>query len=316
MNSKARPSLSVVICTHNPRPQFLNRVLKSLQEQTYEKNSWELIIIDNASTTSVVKNLDLSWHPSGRVVAEPTLGLTHARLRGVAETGGEYICFVDDDNVLDSDYLEQGIRIGREFKQLGAWGGDIRPEWEVSPPIWISRYSEMLALRTVDIALWCNSRRAGFNPPCGAGLFVSRDVAERYATELKSDNWRRDLDRKGSSLISGGDTDLVYTSESLMRGWGVFPELRLTHLIPKERTERDYILRLTRGIAASVALIQCQSGGQPRIYSRLVRFLWYWYKRIRRGSLIADEFVAIQAGRSDAVRILRDKRPPIASRGS
>lgn len=314
MNVNAKRAVAVVICTHNPRYQFLSRVLKSLKEQTLDLGRWELVVVDNASSNSVIQELDaLSWHPVAKVVVEPTLGLTHARLKGVAATNAEIICFVDDDNVLDGDYLEQGVRIGEAFTQLGAWGGDIRPEWESAPPAWISRYSEMLALRSVKTALWSNTRKAGFNPPCGAGLFVRRTVAERYASDLQREEWRRELDRKGSSLISGGDTDLVYTSENLNLGWGVFPELRLTHLIPKERTEQAYILRLMRGITTSVALLQFQSGSHPRVYPWWLRGLWYWYKRVRRGRLVADEFLAVQAGRLDAVRLIKEKAPPVAS---
>ena len=50
---------------------------------------------------------NISWHPNGRHVREDELGLTPARLRGVAEAVAELLVFVDDDNILDPDYLEQ-----------------------------------------------------------------------------------------------------------------------------------------------------------------------------------------------------------------
>ena len=45
--------LSVIICTHNPRLDYLGRVLDALREQTLGKEQWELVVVDNASTSSL-----------------------------------------------------------------------------------------------------------------------------------------------------------------------------------------------------------------------------------------------------------------------
>ena len=42
--------ISAIICTHNPRPHYLRRVLEALERQTLAKAEWELLLIDNAST--------------------------------------------------------------------------------------------------------------------------------------------------------------------------------------------------------------------------------------------------------------------------
>ena len=44
----------------------------------------------------------------------------------------------------------------------------------------------------------------------------------------------RITDRKGTSLL-GGDIEISYVARDVGFGTGVFPELRLAHLIPKER---------------------------------------------------------------------------------
>jgi hypothetical protein len=41
--------LSVILCTHNPRPDYLSRVLASLRGQTLPAEQWEFLLIDNAS---------------------------------------------------------------------------------------------------------------------------------------------------------------------------------------------------------------------------------------------------------------------------
>ena len=57
---------SVVICTHNPRQNYLERTLDSLRAQTLPSHKWELILVDNASREPVADKCDLTWHPRGR----------------------------------------------------------------------------------------------------------------------------------------------------------------------------------------------------------------------------------------------------------
>src|SRR5262245_36682556 len=120
---------SVIISTHNPRPAYLGRVLDALRAQTLAKEQWELIVVDNVCTEPLDSRVDLSWHPAARILREDELGLTPARLRGIAESAGAILIFVDDDNVLATDYLEQSLKIGADFPFLGAWGGSIDLEF-------------------------------------------------------------------------------------------------------------------------------------------------------------------------------------------
>src|SRR5438067_3374284 len=129
-------SASVIICTHNPRALFLSRVLEALQVQTVPVERWELIIIDNASLEPLTPaTWDLSWHPRARIVREEELGLSVARTRGMRESAAELLLFVDDENVLDPNYLAEVMKIGLQWPQLGTWGaGSIKPDFEVDPP--------------------------------------------------------------------------------------------------------------------------------------------------------------------------------------
>jgi glycosyltransferase involved in cell wall biosynthesis len=86
-------------------------VHSGLQRQTLPLYSWEYLIIDNNSQPSLAENVDLGWHPYARVVREEQLGLTAARLRGIKESTAALLVFVDDDNVLAADFLEQAIAI-------------------------------------------------------------------------------------------------------------------------------------------------------------------------------------------------------------
>src|SRR5690349_9705551 len=121
--STCEPAVTVIICTHNPRPDYLGRCLAALEAQTLYPDKWELILIDNASVPDRAPRPDLSWHPHTRLIHEGNLGLTPARLRGIREAKGSLLVFVDDDNVLNADYLEMALHIAEEKTFLGAWSG-------------------------------------------------------------------------------------------------------------------------------------------------------------------------------------------------
>src|SRR3954470_17804241 len=97
--------VSVILCTHNPRFESLQRVLAGLRSQTLPVSDWELLLIDNATPEPLEKTVDLRWHPNGQVIREEQLGLAFARLRGIKESKSDLLVFVDDDNVLEPDYF-------------------------------------------------------------------------------------------------------------------------------------------------------------------------------------------------------------------
>lgn len=235
----------VVICTRNPRANYLSRVLLALQRQTLPVTEWELLLVDNGSDNPLEDCVDLSWHRTARVVRESEPGLTPARLRAIAEVRGELITFVDDDNVLHRSYLSECMLIAQHFPCLGAWGGQVFPEFEIPPAPGLEDLLEGLALRQFHQVRWSNYDTS--TCPYGAGLCVRASVADRYAGLASSDPIRRSLDRQGNSLIGGGDLDLAMTSYQLGMGTGLFPQLKVLHLIPKHRVESDYLYEICVG---------------------------------------------------------------------
>jgi hypothetical protein len=62
-------------------------------------------------------------------------------------------------------------------------------------------------------------------------------------------------DRQGDSLFSGGDVEISYVCCRHGLGIGIFPELKLTHLIPRRRLSEDYFVRLAEGTCFSGFLL-------------------------------------------------------------
>jgi glycosyltransferase involved in cell wall biosynthesis len=249
--------LSIIICTHNPRPDYLQRVLDALKAQTLPPEQWELLLVDNASKEPLVSAWNLAWHPHARHVREDELGLTAARLRGIKESAAELLIFVDDDNVLAPDYLSKALSLSISRSCLGAFGGNITGEFESKPESWINIMLPILALVNVKDEQWVCSPGTGAQlmAPCGAGMVIRKTVAAYYAKVSASDPLRRGLDRRGASLVSSGDIDMALCACALGLAVGRFPQLELTHLIASRRLKRDYLLRLAEESAFSDAIL-------------------------------------------------------------
>jgi glycosyltransferase involved in cell wall biosynthesis len=251
MRGDAGIELSVIIPTHNPHAGRLERTLAGLRGQSLATERWELIVVDNASPHPVAEGFDVTWHPHGRVVREETLGLTPARLRGFAEARAEACVLVDDDNVLDGDYLTNAVEALRTNPRVGAFGGKSLPEYEVALPEWFEEVHGPLAIadhgdspRVVTAAEFAATREFPAIAPVGAGMCLRTEVARSWCRQTQGDALRSSLDRKGTSLVSAGDNDIVLTV--LHEGWdvGYFPQLSLTHIMPAGRLTKEYHARL------------------------------------------------------------------------
>jgi glycosyltransferase involved in cell wall biosynthesis len=252
---------SVVICTHNPRSDYFARVLDGLRNQTLPLDKWELLIVDNASRLPLASSWDISWHPASRHISEGELGVSWARRRGIQEASADLIVFVDDDNILDETYLAEAIQIGQEWPSLGAWGsGCIRGDFEIEPP---ESLRSWLPVREVTAPRWSNLAGLhlfGESPeeaiPWGAGLCVRKDLANAYR-QFSDQSSLQITSRQGGSLLGCEveDAEIAFVCCSHGLGVGIFPELKITHLIPERRVSEDYIVRFAEGTCLSNFLL-------------------------------------------------------------
>lgn len=272
-----KPTISVITCTHNPRQDYIEKVLAALKSQTLPLEQWEFLLVDNVSERLLSSEIDLSWHPQARHIREDKLGLTPARLRGIQEAQADILILVDDDNVLDSDYLEISLKISKDWPMIGAWGGQVIGKFEESPPEWTKPYWKYLGIREFDQDKWSNLLHQHETTPCGAGMCIRKVVANQYAEFIAHDPKRMGLDRNGQSMSSCGDTDLAFTACDLGLGTGQFTALKLTHLIPLSRLQESYLEKLQEGICYSHIILDSFRGKFPKKPSWRKR-LSAWYQ--------------------------------------
>lgn len=251
-HGRTLPAVSVIVATHNPDATRLTSAMDGLRRQTLPPSEWELLIVDNASQPRIeAGDIDLTWHGNARLISEPHLGLTAARRTGLAESAGDVIVLVDDDNVLAKDYLQQALCILKSHTTLGAIGGRSVGKFDAPLQHWHEEFLDLLAVRDLgDHVITSDDIHEPYPrcAPIGAGMVLRRQAILDWLTENPD---RLPPDRQGRQLTSGGDNDIVLSV--LKRGWTVAyrPELTLTHLIPRSRLTARYLGRLNYAIQRS-----------------------------------------------------------------
>jgi len=99
-------SVSIVIPCYNAAP-FLREALDSTLRQTVP--AAEVILVDDGSTDDSAAIAE-SYGPPVRVIRQANQGESVARNAGLAAARGEYIVFLDADDVLDAQLLEMQLR--------------------------------------------------------------------------------------------------------------------------------------------------------------------------------------------------------------
>ena len=241
--------LSVVICTYNPDVERLQRVVRALELQVLEKDCWECIVVDNNSAARWFDVYDWSWHPRIKVVQEPRQGLTLARIKGIEESTGDIILFVDDDMVLDKDYLKAAVGIFEAYPFVGVLGGCGEGEYAHAVPSWLEEFRHMLCdfsrmpERKQEFQ-YAMTKVPGPWIPVGAGMAMRRDVALHYRQLVLNDHFRMGLDRTGDSLAGSGDADIACEAIEMGYASATTNRMKFTHIIPAERMTCDYMEKL------------------------------------------------------------------------
>ena len=300
--------LSVIICSYNPEKEYLNRTLTALKHQTLDKNQWELLLVDNNSEKLLSESFDLGWHPNARHLIERKQGLTAARLNGIREAGGEMLIFVDDDNILSEDYLETACTIADNDPVIGAFGGSIMPEFEIEPDPKLLKHTGKLAIRTVEQDNISNSY-SGHTQPYGAGLVIRKKIAATYADNIKG-NTRETLDRVGQSLGSAGDIDMALTSIDMGYKNGLFKNLALIHIIPKERLTLDYLGKIRKGVNYSGMLLRYYRFNKkpPKPYPFPIQMFKHLYKRVTLNKTDYTMYMASEKARTMFYNTIRKSK--------
>ena len=115
-------SVTIVMPVYNTDKKLMKTCIDSIKRQTYP--NWTLLIVDDGSLPETAAFCD-SFTEDGRikVIHQKNTGVSGARNNGTMNAGGDYILYVDADDILSDFVLEEGVNIARSLKADVVCGG-------------------------------------------------------------------------------------------------------------------------------------------------------------------------------------------------
>lgn len=118
--------ISVVIPLYN-KEKSITTTLESVLAQGY--TDYEVIVVDDGSTDNsadVVRNLvDGKWklvNNKIQLISQPNAGVSAARNAGIMVARGEYVAFLDGDDLWDKDFLKELVRLMEDYPSKSIYG--------------------------------------------------------------------------------------------------------------------------------------------------------------------------------------------------
>jgi len=242
--------ISIVLCCYNSEPR-LPKTLEYLAKQEIRKDiPVELLVVNNASTDRT-KEIALSewgkYHTRFmfRIIDEETPGHMFARQKGGQEAQYEYILFCDDDNWLQSDYLQIAFDLMEANTRIGALSGQTIAIGDMDFPEWFSDFQTSYAVGKQADDSGDVSEKGWI---WGAGMMIRRDLLNKV---LDKKHPFLNQGRTGNVLTSGDDCEIC--KRILLLGYALYYDqnLLLHHYISPYRLTWAYKKKLLDTIEIS-----------------------------------------------------------------
>ena len=263
--------ISIIICTYN-REKYIGPLLESIAKNDYPKSEYEILLVDNNCTdnTHSICNMFAQQHADVkfRYVVEPEQGLSAARNKGIKEAKGDIIIYVDDDALVDTNYISSFADHFANNPTTMAAGGPIEPLYETEEPKWMSPYTKAL------LTAWMNYGNVVCNYPKGR-YPGGGNAAYRKVVFDKVGLFNTELGRKGTALLASEEKDIFDKMHALGMQVKYLPTPILHHIIPQTKLEKPYFDRLTRQIGDSERM-RTQAISTKKYISRLGSELVKW----------------------------------------
>ncbi|MDO4191564.1 MAG: glycosyltransferase family 2 protein [Bacteroidales bacterium] len=239
--------LSVLICTYN-REKYVYNVLRSVALNTFPRNNYEIILVDNNCTDNTVGECERFCNDfpdiTFRRVVEKNQGLSYARNRAIAEASGEILVYVDDDALVNDDFLQAYDDIFNMMPEAMGAGGQVQPLYETEEPTWMSHYTKVLITSYKYDGDKIKENKCG-KFPSGGNMGFRREVFEKVGA------FNPELGRKGKNLIGAEEKDFNDRMQKAQLKTFYIPRAILYHIISPVRFTKEYFVNLTYSIGKS-----------------------------------------------------------------
>jgi glycosyltransferase involved in cell wall biosynthesis len=276
--------VSVVICCYNSAG-IIEETLDYLQRQ--ETNvKWEVVLVNNASTDQTtrvsLKKWGLNPVTNLEIVNEKEPGLAHARKAGIDKAQYDIISFVDDDNFVPTNWVNEVAEVFKN-SEVGILGVTAIGSFDNSPPQWYENHKHAFATGELYDFSGDVSQIGGVY---GAGMSIRKKI---YA-ELGAKKWQPLLTGRIGKLQMGGEDSEICLAAKLI-GYKVFyaKDLVIQHYIKKDRITEERLVNMTIGFGfADLFLLPYEVAhrakvGKPQQFDewRQSVFFNYFSKKVR-----------------------------------
>jgi glycosyltransferase involved in cell wall biosynthesis len=233
----------LVVCTHNPNPPRLWKVLNGIRSNTAP---FRLVVIDNASSNSA--EWDFQSEFRYELIIEPRLGNAYARKVALnILQDDELLIFIDDDNIIPSNFVLHALMLIGSNPHWGCYGGRSKKDEGLKVPFGFKIFLPFLGIRDLgnENLEVRSSKSWNIVEPIGAGMCLHPKLVTLIRSHLDVDsNAYFSLGRKGGSLVSGEDSFFARMASELNMFWGYSPSLEFIHDINPSRLKLKYLVNL------------------------------------------------------------------------
>ena len=238
--------ISAIISTFN-RAHFLDVLFDSIVKQTILPERFEVVIVNNNCTdnTEAVCHKFTAENPSIKVFycIEKQQGLSYGRNRGIAESKGKIVTFLDDDAFLAPNFFETTLNFFEKHNDINAIGGKILLHYMEKKPSWYNPYLASL-LGYFNLG----DKEVIFS---GRNYFRGSNMSFRKEIFIKYGNFNTSLGRVGKSLFGNEEKELYFRFKENGEEMWYVPSAIVYHLVPIERTYPEFVKRQAIGTGAS-----------------------------------------------------------------
>ena len=254
--------LSLIISTYN-RAESLIRTLHSVAQQDAPANIWECLIVNNASTDDTEKRVAafIAERPQQnfRLVNEPQQGLSFARNKGIAESKGRFVAFIDDDETINSEFISAYLKVFDEQCAFAA-AGVVKAVYDNGRPSWLSTYPEKMIANPFYLGKKVMTISSKITP-AGGNMAFNREVFNIYG------RFDTNLGRCGSQLLGAEENDFFERIRSLGERVYYVPNAIVYHHIDTNRLTPEYFTRLAIGVGRSKRMRAEKDGYVAKLFA-------------------------------------------------
>ena len=259
---------SVIIPTSGDPSQAAG-LLESLRAGLDNADLLEVVVVVNGLASQNTNTLGLPEifsHPKVRIVLEPVGSLLAGRHRGVVETSGDVVSFLDDDVSVGEKWCDALLSAFADYDNLVLAGGPAYPDYDGEVRTWVSELFED------------NPDGGSFSPfmslvdlgdkdiiPVDPNMIWGLNFSIKRSTLLELGGFHPDLLPAAEQMFQGdGETGLTrkIAAKGLLAGY--FSGLAVNHRIPAARMTREFVKKRAfyEGVCEEFDALRKRSGSE------------------------------------------------------